>query len=68
MPTETQHPTVLSVITPLQICEGLGITAKTLRLWIRKKRFPAPSFGSGRGRRWRASDIESFRQLQGGEV
>jgi DNA-binding transcriptional MerR regulator len=67
-PTITLQSAIGPVVGPQTIYETFAVTPKTIRLWILKGRFPRPAFGSGRGRRWRAADIERFQQSERGDA
>ncbi len=53
------------LLTCEQVCAELGCSARTLREWISKKRFPEPLRIGKRCSRWRRSDVEQFKQAQG---
>ena len=50
------------LLTCEQVCAELGCSARTLREWISKKRFPEPLRIGKRCSRWRRSDVEQFKR------
>lgn len=60
--------TKVSLMTPEEVAEYLGISSETLNVWRCTKRYNLPYVKAGRLVRYRAEDVETFvvSRLQGG--
>ena len=52
------------IVTREQLCEPLGISANTLRRWIKEREFPLPHNASGRRPFFNRDEVSSWLQSQ----
>lgn len=58
----------VSLMTPEEVAEYLGVSSETLNVWRCTKRYNLPYIKAGRLVRYRVEDVETFvvSRLQGG--
>lgn len=63
-----QKNTKVSLMTPEEVADYLGISSETLNVWRCTKRYNLPYIKAGRLVRYRMEDVETFvaSRLQGG--
>lgn len=50
---------VAPLLTTVDVASALRVSERTLRLWIKDGKFPAP-MKVGRGARWQRADVETW--------
>jgi excisionase family DNA binding protein len=68
-PSKMSHVFQVSLLTPEEVAEYLGVSVETLNVWRCTKRYNLPYVKAGRLVRYRRADVEAFvaSRLQGGK-